>query len=149
MPSHTSNRRRSWFVTPGVWPAVTGAYSAQHNGGNSCTAKLLPLPLPPPPTLLPGATPPSDPTMQWAARSQATPASAPADGDNGAPHPAASIIVEGDAKQPERTMVPLTHASGNACVSRCSVHTLAADKLKKRVQLAVDVAVRVPPDELQ
>jgi hypothetical protein len=72
--------------------------------------------------------------------------------------------VGGDAKQPERTPIPLTHASGNACVSRhspsthasgntcisrCSVHTLAADRPKKRVQLAVDMAVLMLPDEPQ
>jgi hypothetical protein len=57
--------------------------------------------------------------------------------------------VGGDAKQPERMPIPLTHASGNACISRHSVHTLAADRPKKRVQLAVDVAVPTPPDEPQ
>ncbi len=46
-------------------------------------------------------------------------------------------------------LIPLTHASGNACISRCSVHTLAADRPKKKVQLAVDVAVSAPPDEPQ
>jgi hypothetical protein len=57
--------------------------------------------------------------------------------------------VGGDAKQPEQMPIPLTHASGNTCISRCSIHPLAIDRPKKRVQLAVDVAVRAPPDEPQ
>jgi hypothetical protein len=69
--------------------------------------------------------------------------------------------VGGDAKQLERVPIKLTHASKNACVSRrsnvsgnaCifrhSIHTMAADRLKKEVQLVVDVAVRVPPGEPQ
>jgi hypothetical protein len=54
-----------------------------------------------------------------------------------------------DAKQPEQMPILLTHASVNACISRCSVHTLAADRPKKRVWLAVDMAVCAPPDEPQ
>ncbi len=57
--------------------------------------------------------------------------------------------VGGDAKQPELTLIPLTHASGNACISRRSVHTLATDRPKERVQLVMDMAVRAPPDEPQ
>jgi hypothetical protein len=59
------------------------------------------------------------------------------------------IAVGGDAKRPEWMPIPLTHESGNACISRYSVHTLAADRPKNRVKLAVDVAVRAPPDEPQ
>jgi hypothetical protein len=39
--------------------------------------------------------------------------------------------------------------SGNACISRCRIHTLTADRPKKEVQLVVDVAVRVPLGEPQ
>jgi hypothetical protein len=35
LPSHASDRRRSWSVTPSVWPAVMLA-SARHNGGGGC-----------------------------------------------------------------------------------------------------------------
>ncbi len=88
--SHASDRRRSWFVTPGIWPVVTWAYSTWHNGGGSHAAKPPP---PSPPSALPlGATPPGNPTAWWATRSQAAPASRPPDGDNGAPHPVALII---------------------------------------------------------
>ncbi len=55
LPSHASDRRRSWSVTPGVQLAVTLAYSARHNGGGGRATK--PAPPPPPPTPLPGATP--------------------------------------------------------------------------------------------
>ena len=62
---------------------------------------------------------------------------------------ASQECVGANAKLPEQTPNLLTHASGNVCVSRCSVHTLAADRPKKRVQLAVDMAVLVLPDEPQ
>ncbi len=55
LPSHASDRCRSWSVTPRIRLAVTLAYSAQHNGGGGRAVK--PAPLPPPPTLLLGATP--------------------------------------------------------------------------------------------
>jgi hypothetical protein len=42
-----------------------------------------------------------------------------------------------------------SNASGNACVSRHSIHALAADRLKKEVQLVVGVAVPAPPGEPQ
>jgi hypothetical protein len=58
-------------------------------------------------------------------------------------------FVGDNAKRPEKTPIPLTHASGNACISRHSVHTLATDRPKKRAQLAVDMAVHAPPDEPQ
>ena len=45
--------------------------------------------------------------------------------------------------------IKLTHASGNACISRCSIHTLADDRPKKRVYIAVDMVVCAPPDEPQ
>ncbi len=35
LPSHASDRCRSWSATPGIWPAVTLAFSARHNGGGS------------------------------------------------------------------------------------------------------------------
>jgi hypothetical protein len=69
--------------------------------------------------------------------------------------------VGGDAKCLEWAPIKLTHASENACISGCSgasgnaciyrhsIHTLAADRLKKGVQLVVDVAVHVPPGEPQ
>jgi hypothetical protein len=69
--------------------------------------------------------------------------------------------VGGDATRPKRTLIQLTHASGNACVSRrsnvsgnacisrCSIPTLANDRSKKNVWLVLDVAVCVPPDEPQ
>ncbi len=41
------------------------------------------------------------------------------------------------------------HAFGNACISRCSMHTLSTDRPKKEVQLVVDVMVHAPPVELQ
>jgi hypothetical protein len=55
LPSHASDRRRSWSVTPGIRPAVTLAYSARNDGGGSRAAK--PTSPPPPLTLLPSATP--------------------------------------------------------------------------------------------
>jgi hypothetical protein len=59
--------------------------------------------------------------------------------------------VGGDANQLGRALIYSTHASGNACGSRCSnasgtacvprrgIHTLASDKPKKEVQLVVDI----------
>ncbi len=59
---------------------------------------------------------------------------------------ASQECVGADAKQLERTPIQLTHASGNACiygrsdvsgyacVSRCSIHTLATDRPKKKVR---------------
>jgi hypothetical protein len=55
LPSHASDWRRFWSVTPGIRPAMTVAYSTQHNGSGSRAAKPAPLPLPPTP--LPGGTP--------------------------------------------------------------------------------------------
>jgi hypothetical protein len=46
LPSHASDRRRSWSVTPGVLPAVTLAYSARHDGGGDCAANPRPRPRP-------------------------------------------------------------------------------------------------------
>ncbi len=69
--------------------------------------------------------------------------------------------VGGVAKQLEWALIKLTHASenacilgcsdesGNSCISRRSIHTLAADRPKKEVQLVVDVAVSAPPGEPQ
>ncbi len=66
-----------------------------------------------------------------------------------------------DVKQLGRALIKLTHVSGNACVSGCSnasgnafisrhsMHTLTTDGPKKDVQLVVDVAVPAPPVELQ
>jgi hypothetical protein len=42
-----------------------------------------------------------------------------------------------------------SNASGNACVSRHSIHTLAADRLKKKVKVVVDMVVCAPPDKPQ
>ncbi len=42
-----------------------------------------------------------------------------------------------------------SNASGNACISRCSIHILTTDRPKKEVQSAVDLAVRAPPGGLQ
>ncbi len=69
--------------------------------------------------------------------------------------------VGGDAKQLEQAPIKLTHASGNACisrhsdvagnacVSRCSAHTPTADGPKEEVGFAVDVAIRAPPGKPQ
>ena len=69
--------------------------------------------------------------------------------------------VGGDAKQLGRAPIKLTHASGNACVARCSnasgnacvsrcrIHTLTTDGSKKDVQLLVDMMVPVLPVKLQ
>ncbi len=69
--------------------------------------------------------------------------------------------VGGDSKQLEWVLIKLMHASGNACVSRhsnalgntcvyqCSTHTLTADRLKKEVRFAVDMAVCAPPGKPQ
>ncbi len=46
LPSHASDQRRSWSVTPGVRPAVTLAYSARHNGGGGRAANPPPRPRP-------------------------------------------------------------------------------------------------------
>ncbi len=74
---------------------------------------------------------------------------------------ASQECVGGDVKQLEWMPIQFTHApgnicvsghsnaSGNACVSRCSIHTLATDRPKKRVWLVVDMAVRALPDEPQ
>jgi hypothetical protein len=58
-------------------------------------------------------------------------------------------VIGDNAKWPEWAPILLTRASGNACISRCSIHAPAADRPKKRVQLAVDVAVVAPQDEPQ
>ncbi len=95
LPSHASNRRMSWSVTPGVRPAVMLAYSARHDCGGSRAAK----PPPPPPTPLPGAAPlatpphggPPGPGRCRRARLW-TGTTAPPDGEDFAPHPAALII---------------------------------------------------------
>ncbi len=94
LPSHASDRRRSWSVTPGVRPAVTLAYSARHDGG---AAK----PAPPPPSLtpLPGAAPlttpphgePPGPGRRRRARPR-TGTTARPDGEDFARHSAALII---------------------------------------------------------
>jgi hypothetical protein len=75
--------------------------------------------------------------------------------------PSLIAIVGGAAKQLGQALIKLMHASGNAwvsgrsdasgnaCISRCSIHTLTTDVPKKEVQLVVDVAVRAPPGELQ
>ncbi len=49
----------------------------------------------------------------------------------------------------EQKPILLSHVSGNKCISRCSVHTLTPDRPKKRVQLAVGMAVRALQDEPQ
>jgi hypothetical protein len=61
LPSHTSNQRRPWSMTPGVRPAVTWAYSDWHYGSGGHAAKPTTLPLFLPPTLPPDATPPATP----------------------------------------------------------------------------------------
>jgi hypothetical protein len=99
LPSHASDRCRSWSVTPIVWPAVTLAYSPRHDGGGGRAAKPVPPTLPPPPTLLPGAAPLATPphggppgaVRHRQARTQ-TGMTAPPDGEDFAPHPAAFII---------------------------------------------------------
>jgi hypothetical protein len=82
LPSHASDRRRSWSVTPGVRPAVTLAYSARHDVGGGRAANPRPRPRP---NSAARRHPLGDPTARWAARSWAAPASAPPDGDDGAP----------------------------------------------------------------
>jgi hypothetical protein len=69
--------------------------------------------------------------------------------------------VGGDAKQLEQVPIKLMHASGNACISgrsnasgnacisRCITHTLTADRPKKEVGFAVNVAVCAPPGKPQ
>jgi hypothetical protein len=69
---------------------------------------------------------------------------------------AVALAVGGDEKHLGQMPIKLTHASGNACISRCSdasgnacisrhsIHTLAADGPKKEVRLVLDVAVRAP-----
>jgi hypothetical protein len=97
LPSHTSNRGRSWSVTPDVRPAVMLAYSAWHDGSGGRATK----PAPPPlfPTLLPGAAPLATPPhggLPDPGRHQRvcprTGTTAPLDGEDFAPHPAALII---------------------------------------------------------
>jgi hypothetical protein len=97
LPSHASDRRRSWSVTPGVRPAVTLAYSARHNGGDGRAAK--PASPPPPLTSLPSATPlvtpphGGPPGPGW--RRRACPwmgTTAPPDGEDFDPHPVVLII---------------------------------------------------------
>ncbi len=97
LPSHASDRRRSWSLSSGVRPEVTLAYSARHDGGGSRAAK--PAPLPKPPTPLPGAAPLADPPYvgpQGPGQSQQacprTGTTAPPDGEHFATHPAALII---------------------------------------------------------
>jgi hypothetical protein len=97
LPSHASDRRMSWCVTPSVRPAVTLAYSARHDGGGGRAAK--PAPPPPPLTPLPGAaplaTPPHGGSPGPGRRRRARPwtgTMAPPDGEDFAPHPAALII---------------------------------------------------------
>ncbi len=46
LPSHASDRRRSWSVTPGVRPAGMLAYSARHDGGGGRAANPRPQPCP-------------------------------------------------------------------------------------------------------
>jgi hypothetical protein len=101
LPSHASDRRRSWSVTPGVRPAVTLAYSARHDCGGGRAAKPAPPPPPPPspPTLLPGAaplaTPPHGGPPGPGRRRRARPwmgTTAPPDVEDFVPHPAALII---------------------------------------------------------
>ncbi len=46
LPSHASDRRRSWSVTPGIRPAVMLAYSSRHDGGGSHAANPGPRPRP-------------------------------------------------------------------------------------------------------
>ncbi len=74
---------------------------------------------------------------------------------------ASQEFVGGDAKQLEWALIKLTHvsenacvsgrsnASGIACISRCSIHTVAPDRLKKEVQLVGDMAVCALPSEPQ
>ncbi len=74
---------------------------------------------------------------------------------------ASQECVGGDAKIFEQAPIKLTHASGNACISRCSnalenacvyqcsAHTLTTDGPKKKVRFAVDVGVRAPPGKPQ
>jgi hypothetical protein len=97
LPSHASDRRRSWSLSPGVWPAVTLAYSTRHNGGGGRAAKPAPPPLPP--TQLPGAAPLADPPLIGLQGSglgrrarPRTGTTAPPDGEDFALHPAALII---------------------------------------------------------
>ncbi len=97
LPSHASDRRRSWSLSLGVRPAVTLAYSARHDGGGGRAAK--PATPPPPPTPLPGAAPLADPPHVGpqgpGRRRRARPRTgtmAPPDGEDFAPHLAALII---------------------------------------------------------
>ncbi len=97
MPSHSSERRRSWSVTPGIWPAVMLAYSAQHDcsGGRTMNPAPQPLPPTPMPSATSLATPPhgGTPGPRW--RRQARPwmgTTVPLDGEDFAPHPVALII---------------------------------------------------------
>jgi hypothetical protein len=69
--------------------------------------------------------------------------------------------VGGDAKQPKRILIQFTHASrnaciyghsnasGNACISRRSIYTLATDRPKKKVRLVVDLEVHAPDEPQQ
>jgi hypothetical protein len=69
--------------------------------------------------------------------------------------------VGGDGKRLGWVPIKLTHASGNACISghsdatgyacisRCSMHTLTTNRPKTEVQSVVDVAVCALPGELQ
>jgi hypothetical protein len=61
LPSHATDRRRSWSVTAGVRPAVMQAYPSRHDGGGVRARKPVPPPPPPPPTPPPGTTPPATP----------------------------------------------------------------------------------------
>jgi hypothetical protein len=86
-------------MTPGVRPAVTLAFSARHDGGGGRAAKPAPPPPSPSPTPLPGAAPlatpphggPPGPGRRRRARPR-TGTTAPPDGEDFAPHPAAMII---------------------------------------------------------
>jgi hypothetical protein len=48
LPSHASDRRRSWSMAPGVQLVVTRAYSAWHNGSGGGAAHPTPAPAPAP-----------------------------------------------------------------------------------------------------
>ncbi len=97
LPSHASDQRMSWSVTPSIQPAVMLAYSARHDCSGGRAAK--PVPPPPPPTSLTVATPlatpphsgPSGPGRHRRAHPW-TRTTATMDGEDFDPHPAALII---------------------------------------------------------
>jgi hypothetical protein len=81
LPSHASDQRMSWSVTPGIRPAVTLACPAQWRQRPHCKNRA---PAPTPDSAA-QRHPLGDPTAWWATRSWVAPACMPLDGDDSTP----------------------------------------------------------------